>query len=355
MKLYYPITVDLYKPYPLPIVNACQENIGRGVLVTLTASGAVIVPESESLYVYAKKPDGKIVYASCELEGTRIKVDFPQQMLLISGTVQVEIQMIDANGNNITTPILQLQNQKSNIDYSKIVSTDEFSALVNLMAEVEELKENGLKGEAATIQVGTVTTSEPGSEPQITNSGTSGDAVFNFVLPRGEVGPVGPQGPAGAEVIDSLEEIELVTEPGYAAGALAVKELSSNLDELIAKTKTGTHTPALISGGDSLLLTGGEMTYYVEGSLCFVSCAIWAEISNPNSDPVILTLPFAPTSKRNYGWVGYHNSVYDIVYVICSEGAAEISLETPVKKGSQPIKGTEMVNLTIQFSIVFAI
>lgn len=49
----------------------------------------------------------------------------------------------------------------------------------------------GEKGDAATIQVGTVTASDPGSEPQVKNSGTENAAVFDFVLPRGQTGPTG--------------------------------------------------------------------------------------------------------------------------------------------------------------------
>lgn len=52
----------------------------------------------------------------------------------------------------------------------------------------------GIQGEAATIAVGTVTSSDPGSSASVTNIGTSADAVFNFVLPRGEQGPQGDPG-----------------------------------------------------------------------------------------------------------------------------------------------------------------
>ena len=51
----------------------------------------------------------------------------------------------------------------------------------------------GPAGEAATIQIGTVTS---GPSPQVTNSGTVTDAILNFVLQQG---PQGPQGPAGAD------------------------------------------------------------------------------------------------------------------------------------------------------------
>lgn len=203
MKLYYPITVDLYKPYPLPLVEAQQNNIGRGVLVTLTAQGAVITPTGESIQLYAKKPDGTISYLACTLTGSQIECDFTNQMLALPGIVQVELQMIGGTSGNeteITTPIFCVKVNPSNVDDSAVESQDEFPALVTALAEVAELKANGLKGdpgEAATIQVGTVTASDPGSEPQVTNSGTEQDAVLNFVLPRG---PQGPQGIPGEGV-----------------------------------------------------------------------------------------------------------------------------------------------------------
>lgn len=46
----------------------------------------------------------------------------------------------------------------------------------------------GETGTAATINVGSVTTSEPGTEVQITNSGDENNAILDFVIPRGEPG-----------------------------------------------------------------------------------------------------------------------------------------------------------------------
>ena len=62
--------------------------------------------------------------------------------------------------------------------------------------------EQGPAGTAATIAVGSVTASDPGSTPQVINSGTASAAVLDFVLPRGETGP---QGPAGADGQDGAE------------------------------------------------------------------------------------------------------------------------------------------------------
>ena len=56
-----------------------------------------------------------------------------------------------------------------------------------------------LKGESATIKIGKVETGEPGSGVTITNSGTTGDAVFDFKIPRGDKGDKGDKGDPGGE------------------------------------------------------------------------------------------------------------------------------------------------------------
>ena len=64
------------------------------------------------------------------------------------------------------------------------------------MATVRRLIGNikGPKGDAATIGVGTVSTGEPGTAVEVTNSGTSSAATFNFTIPRGATGAPGAPG-----------------------------------------------------------------------------------------------------------------------------------------------------------------
>lgn len=51
-----------------------------------------------------------------------------------------------------------------------------------------ETGEQGVPGEAATIEVGTVSTTAYGNTAQVINSGTSSEAVFDFVIPQGRPG-----------------------------------------------------------------------------------------------------------------------------------------------------------------------
>lgn len=47
------------------------------------------------------------------------------------------------------------------------------------------------------VSVGTTTTSEPGTNASVVNSGTATAPVLDFTIPRGATGEVGPQGPKG--------------------------------------------------------------------------------------------------------------------------------------------------------------
>lgn len=57
----------------------------------------------------------------------------------------------------------------------------------------------GTPGQAATIQVGQVTTGEPGTPASVTNVGTENAAIFDFVIPKGADGADGEDGAPGAD------------------------------------------------------------------------------------------------------------------------------------------------------------
>ena len=64
----------------------------------------------------------------------------------------------------------------------------------------------GEPGDAATVAVGTTTTGIAGSLAAVTNAGTTSAAVLNFTIPRGDTGATGstgPQGPSGTIAVGS--------------------------------------------------------------------------------------------------------------------------------------------------------
>lgn len=73
----------------------------------------------------------------------------------------------------------------------------------------------GEDGAAATIQVGTVTTLEPGEQATVENVGTENAAILNFGIPKGEQGEPGPQGASvtGAQIDADGHLIQTVHDP----------------------------------------------------------------------------------------------------------------------------------------------
>lgn len=139
MKLYYPITVDLYNPHPLPRMNAQQHNVGRGAIITLTANGQVIVPDEESVRIFAKRPDKNVSYLDCSIVEGKIQADFTDQMLATEGNVEVELELTTAE-TNITTPIFIVEVNKSNVKEG-VQSSNEYKALEKYTAEAKEAAE----------------------------------------------------------------------------------------------------------------------------------------------------------------------------------------------------------------------
>lgn len=59
--------------------------------------------------------------------------------------------------------------------------------------------DTGDTGAAATISVGSTTTGAPGTSASVVNAGSSSAAIFNFTIPRGDVGATGATGATGAQ------------------------------------------------------------------------------------------------------------------------------------------------------------
>ena len=61
----------------------------------------------------------------------------------------------------------------------------------------------GPQGPAGTIAINSTTTTLPGTNASVTNTGTPEAAVLNFFIPRGDQGVIGPQGPAATVAVGS--------------------------------------------------------------------------------------------------------------------------------------------------------
>jgi hypothetical protein len=97
----------------------------------------------------------------------------------------------------------------------------------------------GADGDSATVQVGTTTTGNPGTDATVVNSGTVQNAVLNFTIPRGADAVGIPPGGTAAQY--------LIGAPG-----------SPYLSEWVTAPLVGTNTNKICLGGST---TGGTSPY----------------------------------------------------------------------------------------------
>jgi hypothetical protein len=65
-----------------------------------------------------------------------------------------------------------------------------------IWSDTAPLVKQGVPGTAATVSVGTTTTTAPGTTASVVNAGSSSNAILNFGIPRGDVGATGSTGTA---------------------------------------------------------------------------------------------------------------------------------------------------------------
>lgn len=138
MVTYYQITTELYVEHVVPVITAKQYDTGRGADITLTDCGAVVVPGgSEQLRLYCKKEDGTISYLTGTLTGSAVRVRFTNVLLAVPGMVECELQ-IGTGANMVSTPVFNMVVLPSNFDNAAVQSSDEFTALDNALATVQQ-------------------------------------------------------------------------------------------------------------------------------------------------------------------------------------------------------------------------
>lgn len=134
------INLDVSKKLYEKLVAKQGDTQSRFLLFNLSSGGAAIDLTSRSVRVYAVKPDGREVFndlvISNATQGTCI-LELTNQMLAIPGTVKMELMIIEGL-KKLTSFEFELEVIKSLNRETSIVSTNEFTALINGLASLEE-------------------------------------------------------------------------------------------------------------------------------------------------------------------------------------------------------------------------
>lgn len=132
------VAVDLYKTEIVPVVKCKQYDTGRQIGVRLLDNGQIFDITGAELRIFAKKPDGALVYNDAVTVSENEAIfDITSQMAAVPGKLLVEIRAIK-DSRVISSPIAMLEVLPSNIDNSAIESTNEFIVLDKLIQAAEE-------------------------------------------------------------------------------------------------------------------------------------------------------------------------------------------------------------------------
>ncbi len=136
-------TLDLYKTNPT--YNAKQNDAGsRYILATIAANGVTqSVPETATVSLKVEKADGTRTLTAGTVSEGKILVELTNQTLAVAGTATCELQIIESEPTSLLKTLRFFLNIETEV-YSDTVaeSTDEFTALTEALAEVNDFKNN---------------------------------------------------------------------------------------------------------------------------------------------------------------------------------------------------------------------
>lgn len=198
----------------------------------------------------------------------------------------------------------------------------------------------GPQGEAATITVGTVSTTAYGNTASVTNSGTEQDAVLDFVIPQGKPGeqttrmgaltldtitaqsadfPIPAVGETGSTVFGKIikffnstisalnSKLNISDVVNNLTSTSTTQPLSANmgrtLNDALVDTTIHSYTPELVRVNGSTVIgqdtTGGAKTgrYIKIGNKVFVLVSIKTRITESGEYPCV-TLPYHATNSN---------------------------------------------------------
>jgi hypothetical protein len=132
---------------------------------------------------------------------------------------------------------------------------------------------DGDDGNAATIEVGTVTTIASGEPATVTNVGTSAAAVFNFEIPQGPTGETGNTGETGAPGPANSLSIGTVESGADATASITGTSPSQTLNLVLPKGDTGPQGTIQSTKGDY-----SADTAYAEGDVVLNQGSSWVAL-----------------------------------------------------------------------------
>lgn len=201
------ITVEVAKPNLFQAIVAKQGDAkSRFLEVTLVDKGQTIsINPTSFVTINAERPDGESKrFEGVANDGNTVTVPLAAWMLEQEGVVYCDVSVINKDEERVlTSTSFRLSVEKAACCKNDIVDDENYDILLRLIDETKEVTDsikeeyetlknaaaNGeFDGDAATVEVGEITTVAYGQPAEVINKGTTTQAVLDFKIPRGEPG-----------------------------------------------------------------------------------------------------------------------------------------------------------------------
>lgn len=136
------ITLDVHSTVSPVSLTMKRRETGRRLLIHLAEKGYPYHISNECYAVFtARKPDGKVIFNNCTIEDCVISYEVTEQTTAVVGMLYCEIQIYGAGSKLLVSPSFYLIVEDTVYDEEvEIESTDEFSALTDLISKLTSLK-----------------------------------------------------------------------------------------------------------------------------------------------------------------------------------------------------------------------
>jgi hypothetical protein len=186
------ITIDILNPKPI-VLGRVGENEADTIEV-------INAPDTGSVYLDFSLPNGLITQTPALVDG---QFAVPHELLTATGHGNYDVVYKSGGVKEVLARSTLYVETAVNADGT--LETQYRDVIQNHEERIATIEEGGgvpgPAGEAATIEIGTVTTGEPGSSAAVENVGTESAAVINFTIPAGAPGADGSDGSPGADGI----------------------------------------------------------------------------------------------------------------------------------------------------------
>jgi hypothetical protein len=164
----------------------------------------------------------------------------------------------------------------------------------------------GERGTNATVYVGTTTTTNPGTQARVYNSGTDSNAVLNFEIPRGDVGPMPTiaqtTGKSTTEVMsqkattDALNTKQNTIDSSHKLSADLVTDTTTTNKFVTASDKTTWNAKQnALTAGDNITISGDTI------STPAIAPEVVAELPTTGAEGKLYLTPKAHTTQTATG------------------------------------------------------